>query len=1091
MKRVNNSDVNIKLNPKILDITNFTVKFFTVNAETFYITKTQDDVTAVEQDNKVVYYIKLYWSELLTLGEGVLQYHIIGSTKHLERTTEYYINSNVKVDDESEKDYNEVIAELGAKIDSEIQRSTSADTDHLQAINQEASTRRSQVSDILELLDVITGETPDMNNYYTKSETYNKTEVDTAISNVDVSGQLANYVPKTDFNTYSGGVNTNITSISGVVDTKLDASAYTETDLSDYYTKSEVDSKISEGGTFDPSQYYTKSEVDTAISNVDVSDQLSGFVETSKFNTYSASTNSAINAKANTADLADVATSGDYDDLDNKPTLFSGNYNDLSNKPTIPTVPTSNTAFTNDAGYLTEHQSLSNYYTKSEVDAKVADGGTFDPTQYYTKTDVDAAISGKVESADLASVATSGDYDDLTNKPTLFSGSYNDLTNKPTLFSGDYNDLDNKPTIPTVPTNVSDFTNDAGYLTQHQDISGKANTADLASVATTGDYNDLTNKPTIPTVPTSNTAFTNDAGYLTQHQDISGKLNVSDFNSYSASTATAIGSKLDATAYTPTDLTNYYTKSETYNKTEVDNLVAGGSGSGSSGFIQVTNPTAETTVGLVNSLSEYYNTNIGNHAVIEGDGYSYNGTNYNIEASGRYSHAEGRSTKANGFASHAEGLNNTARAHSSHAEGQSTTASGESSHAEGSNTTASGNYSHAEGLRTTASGQSSHAEGNDTKASSFSHAEGYSTEAIGDGSHAEGSSTLASGNYSHAEGYNTQATNSYSHAEGVSTKASGYYSHAEGANTKASDYYSHAEGCTTSATSQSSHAEGYYTIASGDFSHAEGYYTIASNQSEHASGRYNVSSSASLTFGNSGNILFSVGNGTSTNARHNAFDIRQNGEIYYADTQLINTASTRYNSGFTYSNVPELCLQKQLEKFVSTEQLPTVAKTGSYEDLVNRPFGDFEEQVGESIYSNSGTLTQNGPSHYGFNGIELDTSNWTDGMTVNLILDDVLYGSGLITSGYSGAEIVYWINATPNGSPFNDTWSVYISGSLYAISIYNVQGTHKVELVIDVGTQIVTHKLDLKYLPIWHGSESDYNALTTKDNNTIYIIEDD
>lgn len=42
------------------------------------------------------------------------------------------------------------------------------------------------------------------------------------------------------------------------------------------------------------------------------------------------------------------------------------------------------------------------------------------------------------------------------------------------LFSGDYNDLTNKPTIPTVPTNVSAFTNDAGYLTEHQDISDKA-----------------------------------------------------------------------------------------------------------------------------------------------------------------------------------------------------------------------------------------------------------------------------------------------------------------------------------------------------------------------------------------------------------------------------------------------------------------------------------------------------------------------------------------------------------------------------------------------------------------------------------------
>lgn len=67
---------------------------------------------------------------------------------------------------------------------------------------------------------------------------------------------------------------------------------------------------------------------------------------------------------------------------------------------------------------------------------------------------------------DLATVATSGSYNDLSNKPDLsvyetkaeaFSGSYTDLTNKPDLsvyetkaeaFSGNYNDLTNKPTIP-------------------------------------------------------------------------------------------------------------------------------------------------------------------------------------------------------------------------------------------------------------------------------------------------------------------------------------------------------------------------------------------------------------------------------------------------------------------------------------------------------------------------------------------------------------------------------------------------------------------------------------------------------------------
>lgn len=36
------------------------------------------------------------------------------------------------------------------------------------------------------------------------------------------------------------------------------------------------------------------------------------------------------------------------------------------------------------------------------------------------------------------------------------------------------------------------------YLTQHQDISGKVNYTDLASVATSGSYDDLSDKPVIP-----------------------------------------------------------------------------------------------------------------------------------------------------------------------------------------------------------------------------------------------------------------------------------------------------------------------------------------------------------------------------------------------------------------------------------------------------------------------------------------------------------------------------------------------------------------------------------------------------------------
>lgn len=48
-------------------------------------------------------------------------------------------------------------------------------------------------------------------------------------------------------------------------------------------------------------------------------------------------------------------------------------------------------------------------------------------------------------------------------------------------------------------------------------VSGKANTADLATVATSGSYTDLDDKPTIPTVPTTLSSFTDDLGSSPTH----------------------------------------------------------------------------------------------------------------------------------------------------------------------------------------------------------------------------------------------------------------------------------------------------------------------------------------------------------------------------------------------------------------------------------------------------------------------------------------------------------------------------------------------------------------------------------------------
>lgn len=88
------------------------------------------------------------------------------------------------------------------------------------------------------------------------------------------------------------------------------------------------------------------------------------------------------------------------------------------------------------------------------------------------------------------------------------------------------------------------------------------------------------------------------------------------------------------------------------------------------------------------------------------------------------------------------------------------------------------------------------------------------------------------------------------------------------------------------ANGQCSFAGGSYSEAKGFSSMAFGRYNIANNYGEVALGFFNKSNGSSSAAGNSsGNTLFSVGNGTNSTSttRHNAFEIRQNGDIYCSD----------------------------------------------------------------------------------------------------------------------------------------------------------------------------------------------------------------
>ena len=80
-----------------------------------------------------------------------------------------------------------------------------------------------------------------------------------------------------------------------------------------------------------------------------------------------------------------------------------------------------------------------------------------------------------------------------TGGGTADSVNWENIVGKPTFAtvatSGSYNDLSDKPTIPTAYTHPT--SHPASMITG------------LSTVATSGSYNDLSNKPTIPTIPSS------------------------------------------------------------------------------------------------------------------------------------------------------------------------------------------------------------------------------------------------------------------------------------------------------------------------------------------------------------------------------------------------------------------------------------------------------------------------------------------------------------------------------------------------------------------------------------------------------------
>ena len=638
----------------------------------------------------------------------------------------------------------------------------------------------------------------------------------------------------------------------------------------------------------DLSQYYTKNETEQYVQG-----ELEDYYDKTE-------TNALLDEKANSADLATVATTGSYNDLINKPTIPAGQIQSdwaqttpsevdyIKNKPNLATVATSGNY--NDLNhkpdlsiYATE-QELGNYYDKGETDGLLNNkvdtstlvndyynkntvnnlldtkADTSDLNNYYDKTETNSLLNQKANVSDLNNkqdtLVSGTNIKTVNNQSILGSGnidiqfsqvqanwtetntsdpSY--IQNKPNLAtvatSGDYDDLTNKPTIPAAQVqsdyNQSDNTQ-VDYIKNKPDLSIYAQSSNLATVATSGSYNDLTNTPNLATVATSG-----------DYDDLTNKPNLSQY-----ATQTDLAGKQD-TLVSGTNIKTINNQS----------LLGSGyidiQGGGGENHDNADEATANALYELNERLSEAeINIDIiPTEVQVKIDELEANVEQSLDELSPKFDEID---EEFKSTALVIEELHETA---------QPTLVSGTNIKTiNNESILGSGNITINGGVQS---------DWNETNTTSLAYIQNKPT--ISD----PGFVKLVNGNNTGL--VNSIATN-YNSNVGKGAVIEGTGPGLQ--NIEASGQWSHAEGKCTIAKAQSSHAEGELTQAKGTYSHAEGYNTVANNNYEHASGYFNLSTKTNTTIGDSGNTLFSVGNGDS-NTRHNAFEIRQNGDIYLND----------------------------------------------------------------------------------------------------------------------------------------------------------------------------------------------------------------
>ena len=390
------------------------------------------------------------------------------------------------------------------------------------------------------------GNKANSNDVYSKSETYTQSEVTTAISNAISNLQIFEVVNSLP----TSNIKTNILYLI-VNNENIANNSY------DIYIRVNNQWEQLDSLEFDISNFYDKDEIDTFLSGkVDTSDSRLTNARTPTSHTHGDITNTGtLNSDTTNVNKIAVTDSSNnlktisqlpYSKISGAPTIFE-DINDFPYRSYLQTDVSGQDVFNDDGNnlymlgdrlYYDYNNDLLYYYNSYwnecdfddiilEGDSRLTNART--PTSH---THGSLANDGTLNS-DITSVNKIAVTDSSNNLKTISQLPYSKISGTPSLAtvatSGSYDDLSNKPSIPDTSSFIqksstaglmkNDGTIDTNaYLTTHQDISGKApnnhaSSATTYGVATTSNYghvkiaNNLTTSSFSSSAPVVLTAY--------------------------------------------------------------------------------------------------------------------------------------------------------------------------------------------------------------------------------------------------------------------------------------------------------------------------------------------------------------------------------------------------------------------------------------------------------------------------------------------------------------------------------------------------------------------------------------------------------